>query len=72
MKYEIWRNEDEYTEEWFLMPVDHKYGAFLKYREAYEPNSEMVWSFEADTFWEATVRYREYIGYEPDEPSGGV
>jgi hypothetical protein len=69
MRYEVWRNED--TEEWFLMRVDHQYGAFLKYREAYEPDSEMMWSFEAETFWEATARYLEYMGYEQDEPASG-
>lgn len=71
MKYEVWRNEDEDTEEWFLMPVDHQYGAFLKYRAAYEPDSELMWSFEADTFLEATARYREYMGYESNEPTSG-
>jgi hypothetical protein len=72
VKYALWRKADEYTEEWFLMPVDHQYGAFLKHRDAYEPNSEMVWSFEAETFWEATARYREYMGYEESEPASGT
>ena len=70
MKYEVWKKVDEYTEEWYLMPVDHQYDAFLKYREAYEPNSELMLSFEVETFWEATIRYREYMGYEPDESTG--
>jgi hypothetical protein len=72
MKYEVWKYEDEYTEHWFLMPVDHQYEAFLRYREAYEPNSELVWSFEADTFWEAQARYNEFMGYEPGDDASAV
>lgn len=67
MKYELWKHEGENFEEWFLMPVDHQYEAFLRYREAYEPNSELVRSFEADTFWEATARYHKFMGWESDE-----
>jgi hypothetical protein len=71
MKYEVWKYVDEYTESCFLMPVDHQYEAFLRYREAYEPNSELVWSFEADTIWEAHARFSEFMGYESEKATGG-
>jgi hypothetical protein len=72
MKYEVWKHEDEYVEEYFLMPVDHQYDAFLRYRATYEPDSELIWSFEANTFWEATARYQEFMGWESDEATSSV
>lgn len=71
MKYEIWKRENEHIREWFLMPVDHQYEAFLRYREKCEPDSELVCSFEADTFWEASARCNELMGYESDDSTVG-
>jgi hypothetical protein len=42
MKYELWKYEDEFGAAWTFMPVDDQYEAFLKYKEKYEPDSEMV------------------------------
>jgi hypothetical protein len=67
MKYEIWKYEDNVGVSWELMPVDHQYHGFLRYKEKYEPSSELVWSFEAETEAQAQDRYREFMGYKPTE-----
>jgi hypothetical protein len=72
MKYEIWKHDDKHTEHYYLMPVDHQYEAFVRYREAYEPDSILVWSFEAKTGEEANARYREYMYGESTESMNGA
>jgi hypothetical protein len=37
----------------------------------YEPNSEMVWSIEAETRDETIARYHEFMGWESNEPTNG-
>ena len=46
------------------MTVDHEYEAFLKYQEKYEPDSDMVWSVEAETRDEAIAGYRDFMGWD--------
>jgi len=64
MRYELWKHEDTYGVGWTFMPVDHQYEAFLEYKERYQPNSEMVWSVEADSEYDAIARYHEFMGWE--------
>jgi hypothetical protein len=64
MRYELWKYEDDYGVGWTFMPVDNQYEAFLKYKRKFEPNSEMVWSVEAETKDEAIARYHEFMGRE--------
>jgi hypothetical protein len=71
MKYELWKYEDESGVGWTFMPVDAQYETFLKYKEKYEPNSEMVWSVEAGTKEEAIARYHEFMDWEPTTPISG-
>ena len=56
MKYELWKYKDEFGVGWTFMPVDYQYEAFLKYKEKYEPNSEIVWSVETETKDEAMTK----------------
>ena len=72
MKYELWKYEDEFGTGWTFMPVDDQYEAFLRYKEEHEPNSEMVWSVEAETKDEAIARYREFMGWESTPPIIGL
>jgi hypothetical protein len=62
---------DERGVGWTLMPVDHQYEAFLRYKEKYEPDSVMVWSVDAETEEEAHTRYREYMYGESAESTNG-
>ncbi|MBV9958543.1 MAG: hypothetical protein JO360_08985 [Acidobacteria bacterium] len=55
-------NEEEEDVSWTFMPVDHQYEAFLRYKEKYEPHAKLVWSIEANSFWEAEARYHEFMG----------
>jgi hypothetical protein len=68
MKYELWRHEDEFGVGWTFIPVDDQYEAFLKYKEKHEPNSEMVWSIEAETKDKAIACYHEFMGWESTTP----
>ena len=53
MRYELWKNEDDFGAAWTFMPVDHRYETFLKYKSKFEPHSKMVWCIEAETREEA-------------------
>jgi hypothetical protein len=62
MRYELWKYEDEYGVGWTFMPVDHQYVAFLRYKEKYDPSSELVWTVDAETRDEAIAGYHEFMG----------
>ena len=64
----MWMYEEGDIVEWALMPVDHRYETFLKYKEKYEASSTLVWSVETETRDEAIARYHEFMGCEPYEP----
>jgi len=61
MRYELWKHEDDFGVAWTFMAVDAQYEAFLKYKEQHEPNSEMVWSVDAETKESAIARYNEFM-----------
>ena len=67
MKYELWKYEDDFGVGWTFMPVDDRYDAFLRYKEKYEPDSELVWSVEAETPEEAKAHYEEFMGWRSQD-----
>ena len=65
MRYELWKNEDEFGVGWTFVPVDSQYSAFLVYKEKFQPESKLVWSIESETPSEAISRHHEFMKWGP-------
>lgn len=57
MKYELWRHEGIAVSETFIA-VDENYNF---YRRAIDPNAELIWTIDVETYDEAFAHFREYL-----------
>ena len=65
MKYGLWKHMDQ--------GVSLTFTGFDAYEEyvrqgAIEPDAELIWTVEAESWNEACTRYHEFMGYEPYKP----
>ena len=69
MVFELWHSESEGS--YMYLPRDGKYQASIEQNRKIPPDLELVWTYEARSYFEAMTAYHQHMGWEPYSPEEG-